>query len=259
MYFSRASLLIHTSADKEMRLSYQLSQARLFDFSAKFAEAAQKYHEVSFNTAVDEGDRLQMLSAAVTTSILAPAGPQRGRMLASLNRDDRVHTSLPAYLSSMLRKMLLDRIVRPDEVHEFERGLEEHQRATVEGGGTVLERAVREHNVGACANIYANISLPALAQLLDTTPVAAEAMARKMIEQGRLRAWLDQPLALLYFESREQQTKDDAQATAGGLGIERAEVAIEPVSWTERWDERIRATSLKVESLAEAVQTKGLV
>jgi len=36
---------------------------------------------------------------------------------------------------------------------EFEKGLEDHQRAKVEGGGTVLERAVREHNVAACGKV----------------------------------------------------------------------------------------------------------
>lgn len=184
-YFSRASLLIHTSTDEVTQLTFRLSQARLFDYTARFVEAAQKYHEVSFNTTIDEGDRLQMLSSAVTASILAPAGPQRARVLASLNRDDRVHTALPAHLSSMLRKMLLDRIVRPEEVHEFERGLEDHQRAIVEGGGTMLERAVREHNVGACAKIYDNVGFDALGHLIGLDAPTAEAMARRMIEQGR--------------------------------------------------------------------------
>jgi COP9 signalosome complex subunit 4 len=53
----------------------------------------------------------------------------------------------------MLRKMLLDQIVRPEEVKGFAEGLEDHQKAQVEGGGTVLERAVREHNVLACAKV----------------------------------------------------------------------------------------------------------
>lgn len=53
----------------------------------------------------------------------------------------------------MLRKMLLEYIVRPSEVEEFEKELADHQRATVEGGGTMLERAVREHNVGACGKV----------------------------------------------------------------------------------------------------------
>lgn len=119
------------------------------------------------------------------TSILAPAGPQRSRILAALNRDDRIDTSLPPYLPSMLRKMLLEYIVRPEEVKEFEAGLAEHQRATVEGGGTVLERAVREHNVGACGKVYDNISFEALGAILNLDPEAAEVTARKMIEQGR--------------------------------------------------------------------------
>lgn len=76
----------------------------------------------------------------------------------------------------------------------------------------------------------------------------------------RLRAWIDQPLGLLYFESRPSHDTDaDAQGTAGGLGIEHVEKEVEPVSWTERWDDRIRATSLKVESVAAQIQSRGLV
>lgn len=67
-----------------------------------------------------------------------------------------------------------------------------------------------------------------------------------MIEQGRLRAWIDQPLGLLYFESRHEDADRAVAGTAGGLGVEREEKAVEPVSWTERWDDRIRDTSLKV-------------
>ncbi|WWC64888.1 uncharacterized protein I303_107502 [Kwoniella dejecticola CBS 10117] len=259
-YFSRASLLIHVTKDKETNLSYKLSQARLFDFSARFNEAAQKYHEVSFDSAIAEEDRLQMLKAAVTTSILAPAGPQRSRILATLNRDDRVHSSLPPSLSTMLRKMLLEYIVRQEEVKEFEAGLEDHQRATVEGGGTVLERAVREHNVGACGKVYDNISFEALGNILNLDAENAENTARRMIEQCRLRAWIDQPLHLLYFESRSSHDTDaEAQGTAGGLGIENKEKEVEPRLWSERWDDRIRETSIKVEALAEQIQQKGLI
>jgi hypothetical protein len=73
---------------------------------------------------------------------------------------------------------------------------------------------------------------------------------------NRLRAWIDQPLQLLYFESRSAHDTDaDAQGTAGGLGIEREEKEIEPVSWTERWDDRIRDTSSRVSlTLARAIQ-----
>ncbi|KAI9634212.1 putative COP9 signalosome complex subunit 4 [Dioszegia hungarica] len=259
-YFSRASLLIRPESDKITQLQYRLSQARLADYSAKFNEAAQKYHELSFDVSIDEEERTQMLKSAVTTSILAPAGPQRSRILAALNRDERVQSNLAAHLSGMLRKMLLEYIVRNEEVKEFEAGLEDHQRAKVEGGGTVLERAVREHNVGACGKVYDNVSFEALGSILNLDADGAEATARRMIEQGRLRAWIDQPLSLLYFESRsEHDTDANAQGTAGGLGVERVEKLIEPVSWVERWDDRIRDTSNKVESIATAIQAQGLL
>ncbi len=68
-----------------------------------------------------------------------------------------------------------------------------------------------------------------------------------MTDPLRLRAWIDQPLHLLYFESRSAHDTDaDAQGTAGGLGVVKEEKEIEPVSWTERWDDRIQATSIKV-------------
>jgi hypothetical protein len=93
---------------------------------------------------------------------------------------------------------------------------------------------------------------------------------------------MDQPLHLLYFESRSTHDTDaDAQGTAGGLGVVKEEKEIEPVSWTERWDDRIRTTSIKVsfasssvlcmeadprmcclnqvEAIAEAIQQKNLI
>lgn len=81
-YFTRASLLIHGSESKEIQLSYKLcqvravlvlrrvetisdrrlrGQARLFDFSRRFNEAAGRYHELSFVQDIDEDERIFML------------------------------------------------------------------------------------------------------------------------------------------------------------------------------------------------------
>ena len=98
----------------------------------------------------------------MTTSILAPSGPQRSRILAALDKDERISSAsslLPAYLGVMLHKMLLEYIVKPEEVQEFEAALQDHQRAKVEGGASVLERAVREHNVGACGKVCLALSM----------------------------------------------------------------------------------------------------
>ena len=40
---------------------YGRSQARLLDHSRKFNEAASRYHELSFVTDIDEGERIFML------------------------------------------------------------------------------------------------------------------------------------------------------------------------------------------------------
>lgn len=116
--------------------------------------------------------------------------------------------------------MFLDQILRVQEIKEFEKELAEHQLATLEvdkrlmastegeegvtgrrAPTNVLDRAVMEHNVLACAKVsgirsgigvrgrlrtdwnaswqvYDNIRFDGLGALLDLTPNAAEAMAR---------------------------------------------------------------------------------
>src|ERR1700731_57134 len=67
-------------------------------------------------------------SAAVTCAVLAPAGPNRSRLLAALNRDERTLT-LPTY--NILSKMFLDQIIRSAEVKSFEATLKTHQLAKI--------------------------------------------------------------------------------------------------------------------------------
>lgn len=88
-------------------------------------------------------------------------------MLATLFKDERCQ-ALPAY--SILEKMYLDRIIRHDQLREFENGLEEHQKAMTADGSTILERAVIEHNLLAASKLYNNISFAELGNLLNITP-----------------------------------------------------------------------------------------
>lgn len=203
--------------------------------------------------------------AAVTCAVLAPAGPNRSRVLASLYRDERA-ADLPTY--NILSKMFLDHILRSAEIKEFEKSLKPHQLAKIAissndrlasagndagdadpnastrtGPSTVLDRAVMEHNLLASSNIYNNITFRGLGALLDLTPGAAETMARKMIEQGRLRGTIDQVDKLIWFETNREE--DDAQGKAGGLGdVEEAEDTGAP--FTKRWDAQIRLTAAHV-------------
>jgi len=278
-YYNRAALLVHSANDRETLLQFKLCQARISDYSRKFLEAASRYHELSYVGEIDEEERRHMLLAAVTCAVLAPAGPNRSRVLASLYRDERT-ADLPTY--NILSKMFLDHILRPAEIKEFEKSLKPHQLAKIAissndrlastgndtgsdpdpnastrtGPSTVLDRAVMEHNLLASSNIYNNITFRGLGALLDLTSGAAETMARKMIEQGRLRGSIDQVDKLIWFETNREE--DDAQGKAGGLGdVEEAEDTGAP--FTKRWDTQIRLTAAHVESIVQHLTEKGLV
>lgn len=206
-------------------------------------------------------------SVAVTCAVLAPAGPNRSRLLASLCRDERT-AELPTF--NILSKMFLDRILRPAEIHEFQTTLKTHQLAKISlssndqlaarvtadeeaidptaskrtGPSTVLDRAVMEHNLLASSKIYNNITFQGLGALLDVTPGAAETMARKMIEQQRLKGTIDQVEKLIWFDVDREE--DDAQGKAGGLGDVEQATEDTGAPFTKRWDMQIRLTAANV-------------
>ena len=112
------------------------------------------------------------------------------------------------------------------------------------GPSTVLDRAVMEHNLLASSKLYNNITFRGLGALLDVTPGAAETMARKMIEQGRLRGAIDQVDRLILFEGGRDE--DDAQGKAGGLGDVELNTEDTGSPYTKRWDMQIRFTAANV-------------
>lgn len=162
--------------------------------------------------------------------MLAPAGPIRSRLLASLYRDERSAQS-PHY--PILSKMFLDQMIRPNEVAQFASALQTHQLAKLpptmavvtppdapaesgkKGPETVLDRAMMEHNVLAASRVYTNVTFAGLGLLLGLRPSAAEAMARTMVQQRRLRASIDQVDGLIIFDA-------DADHAASGAGAEGA-------------------------------------
>ncbi|KZO97975.1 hypothetical protein CALVIDRAFT_512513 [Calocera viscosa TUFC12733] len=288
-YYNRAALLSNATQDRELQLQFKLCQARIFDYSRRFAEAASRYHELSWIGELDEEDRMQCLSAAVTCAVLAPAGPQRSRILATLYRDDRTQ-DLPSH--TILSKMFLDHILRPSEVAGFEATLKSHQLAKIAqsssdkastaaaasrdedveiqdadaepvitrtGPTTVLDRAVLEHNLLSASMIYNNITFAGLGSLLSLTPGAAETMARRMIEQGRLRGWIDQVERVVYFEGGKED--EDGQGKVGGLGevAEKKEEENIGGGRTRVWDRQIRQTAASVELIVQRLTDKGLL
>ncbi|KAL4752154.1 signalosome subunit 4 [Aspergillus terricola var. indicus] len=210
--------------DHELKLHFRLSQARIQDACRRFLDASQEYFAVSLAAGVDESDRLQALAAAIRCAVLAPAGPQRSRTLATLYKDDRA-TSVEEF--GILEKMFLDRLLTPEEVAAFAQRLAPHQLAQTADGTTVLDKAVVEHNLVAASKLYENIKTDALAAILGlqasgdlTAGEKAEAYAARMVEQGRLSGSIDQIDGIIYFESSTTATgRHIRQWDAGVQGL----------------------------------------
>ncbi|KAL7268748.1 hypothetical protein RUND412_008617 [Rhizina undulata] len=235
-FLSRATHLIHKSADPTLNLNFQLCQARILDAKRQFLNACSKYHHLSFSTLVAEGDRMQCLQAAMTCAILAPAGPLRSRALATLYKDDRSPHLHQDY--SLLEKMYLDRLLSQKEIDEFAARLKPHQVARLSDGTTVLTKAVIEHNLLGASKLYNNIGVEELGLLLGLSKEKAEEYAARMIEQKRLIGQIDQIEGLIYFDS------------VGGVG--------EKVlgRHSRKWDENVGAAAQEVEAITSLLQNE---
>lgn len=199
-YINRASLLQAETKSEELQVLYKVCYARVLDYRRKFIEAAQRYNELSYRTIVDEGERMTALKNALICTVLASAGQQRSRMLATLFKDERCQ-HLPAY--SILEKMYLDRIIRRSELQEFEALLQLHQKASTLDGSSILDRAVFEHNLLSASKLYNNITFVELGALLEIQSGKAERIASQMIAEERLNGYIDQIDGIVHFETRE--------------------------------------------------------
>ncbi|KAK2152137.1 hypothetical protein LSH36_339g07021 [Paralvinella palmiformis] len=207
-YINRASMLQADSQDVKLQIYYKVGYARVLDFRRKFIEAAQRYNELSYKTLIAEEERLMALRNALVCTILASAGQQRSRMLATLFKDERCQ-QLPAY--GILEKMYLDRIIKGNELQEFAELLQPHQKAVTADGSTILDRAVVEHNLLSASKLYNNISFDELGSLLEIPPTKAEKIASQMISEGRMNGYVDQIDSIVHFEAREALPNWDKQ------------------------------------------------
>jgi COP9 signalosome complex subunit 4 len=207
-YINRASLLQAESTREDLQIHYKVCYARVLDFRRKFIEAAQRYNELSYKSVIAESERMTALKNALICTILASAGQQRSRMLATLFKDERCQ-QLPAY--SILEKMYLDRIIRSSELHDFADLLQTHQKALTADGSTILDRAVIEHNLLSASKLYNNITFDELGALLDIPPRKAEKIASHMISEGRLNGCIDQIDSIVHFEVQEALPTWDKQ------------------------------------------------
>lgn len=197
-FINRASMLQAETKNEQLQVMYKVCYARVLDYRRKFIEAAQRYNELSYRTIVDEHERMTALKKALICTVLASAGQQRSRMLATLFKDERCQ-QLPAY--GILEKMYLDRIIRRSELQDFEALLQDHQKAVTVDGSTILDRAVFEHNLLSASKLYNNITFVELGALLEIAPAKAERIASQMITEERMNGYIDQIDGIVHFES----------------------------------------------------------
>ncbi|CAG0915961.1 unnamed protein product [Notodromas monacha] len=201
-YVNRASVLQNETKDEKLKIYYKVCYARVLDFRRKFLEAAQRYYELSYRPIIDESERVTSLQNALVCTLLASAGQQRSRMLATLFKDERCQNLL-GDLFPILEKMYLDRIIRKSELKALEDLLCVHQRAVNVDGTTILDRAVIEHNLLSASKLYDSISLHELGALLEIPSDRAEKVASQMISEKRMRGSIDQIDGYVYFSRQE--------------------------------------------------------
>eukprot|EP01112_Ceratiomyxa_fruticulosa_P013896 TRINITY_DN393_c0_g1_i1.p2 TRINITY_DN393_c0_g1~~TRINITY_DN393_c0_g1_i1.p2 ORF type:complete len:457 (-),score=89.26 TRINITY_DN393_c0_g1_i1:2002-3171(-) len=223
-YINRASDLIHQCKSAGLQLAYKTCFARILDFKAEFLKASNRYYELS--QLVEEHERMTSLQFAVTCALLARAGPQRSRMLATLHKDERSQL-LDIY--PVLEKMYFERIIKKAELTFLRGTLQPHQLAGT-SDGTVLDRAVMEHNLLSASKLYNNITFEELGSLLEISPERAEKVAASMIKEKRMKGSIDQIEQLIYFES--------TQDTLG------------------KWDEQIESVCHHVNYILEGLTSK---
>lgn len=235
-YIKKASSLLSACKNEELELQYKTCYARVLDSKRRFLEAATRYYEMSQvggrrigGRQVSEEDLEQFLTMAITCTILAAAGPQRSRMLATLYKDERC-SKLPLY--PFLEKVYMERILQKAEVDRFAEGLAQHQLAKLPDGSTVLERSVTEHNLEAASKLYNSIYVEELGALLGVPADQAEQIASRMVMENRLQAVIDQVDGLIKFKA-----------------------APEPL---QQWDRNIAGICQGVNALVDAMAARGM-
>ncbi|OAY70078.1 COP9 signalosome complex subunit 4 [Ananas comosus] len=219
VFINKASFLVSTSQHEVLNLQYKVCYARILDLKRKFLEAALRYYDISQiekrqigDEEIDEDALEQALSSAVTCTILAAAGPQRSRVLATLYKDERC-SKLKIY--PILQKVYLERILRKPEIDAFAQELKAHQKALLPDNFTVLDRAMIEHNLLSASKLYTNISFDELGTLLGIPPEKAEKIASRMIYEDRMRGSIDQVEAVIHFEDDMEELQQWDQQIVG--------------------------------------------
>lgn len=185
-----------------------MAYAKVQDSNRDFLKAAEGYYNTSNLQGVTDEQVFELLDCALKCTTLAPSGPRKARLLATLYNEDRLRSN---QFFDLLAKMFVGEVIRQEHVLEFKNKLEEHQNIVMSDGYSVLEKALIEHNIVVISRIYMNIRFTELGNFLGIKSEQAEEFIAKMVGEGRIQAVLDQANELVEFEEegRQQATFND--------------------------------------------------
>jgi COP9 signalosome complex subunit 4 len=237
---TKAGTVVESIANPEEHLAlilrYKSTYARVLDSNRKFLQAASRYYDLSQSSGelIQQEDLLAMLGRAATCAVLAPSGPQRQRVLGYIYKDPRLNQldTIPQFEThaTILTKMFKHQILGKDELVKFEVSLQDHQKAVMGDGLTILERGVVEHNMQAVSVIYESIYVSELASKLGVSHEKAEKIAASMIMDGSLEGSIDQVSGLVEFH-----TDQSSNAT---------------------WDKAVSSFCMELNHITDMVQSK---
>lgn len=190
-FTKRAAALQNKIVNMRSQLDFRICDASILDFTGQFLKAAEKFDKLATMPTLPESERVTFLARAVNCVFLAPAGPQRSRLLNNLYKDERA-SRLPCF--DVLESMFLDRLVKGPGVEKVAESLEAHQRPH-------LAQSIMMHNLLAASKVYDNITFSQLGELLGVSPDEAEDTASNMIVEGRMAGTIDQIGGCISFAS----------------------------------------------------------
>ena len=237
---TKAGTVVESITDPENHLAlilrYKSTYARVLDSNRKFLQAASRYYDLSQSSGdlIQEEDLLAMLGRAATCAVLAPSGPQRQRVLGYIYKDPRLGQldTIAQFEShaTILTKMFKQQLIGKDELVKFEASLQDHQKAIMADGLTILERGVVEHNMQAVSVIYQSIYVSELAMKRGVSNDKAEKIAASMIMNGSLNGSIDQVSGIVEFNTAQ--------------------------SASANWDKAITSFCMELNHVTEMVQSK---
>ncbi|KAJ2546954.1 COP9 signalosome complex subunit 4 [Coemansia sp. RSA 1933] len=247
---NRATSLVHSIKDNELRLKYRYLQASILDQSQKYIEAVNGYRNVLAHSKPGNTEEQRMLlNKAIRCAVLASAGPQKVRTVANMYR---VTEAASCDCFPLLEMMFLQRIIKPSVAEQFSQFLEAHQLQTAaDGHSTLFEYAIREHNVSVLSSLYTNIKLENLGHMLGTNSEGAEIVCARMISESRLKGHIDQIAGLITFEGAREVKEVSAAILLKKQASMQPPLMHLREQVSAKWDERIVSLCTTVEDAVD--------